>query len=1043
MKVLRAENEMPVLPNHVYLIPPKKNLTIFHGKLLLIEQDYSKGINLPIDVFLKALAEDQAERAIAVILSGTGSDGTRGVRHVKEAGGMVMVQHEDTAKFNGMPRAAISTGLTDFILPPEEMPRHLLAYAQHPYVALAVAPRIKEEEGLTRLFSLLRDQCKVDFTYYKPSTVTRRIQRRMTVNHTESLIEYVSILKQNPSEVSALYRELLIGVTSFFRDPEVFDSLAEKWLPELINHAPSHELRFWVAGCSTGEEAYSLAMMVREVLEKSGKELDIKIFATDLDKDAIHYAATGVYPDSIAADLSPYLLSKYFMRRDESYQVSRAIREMVVFAQHNLIMDPPFTNIALISCRNLLIYLQSTLQHRVFEFFSFSLASEGVLVLGTSESTGDMADHFDPVEPRLKIYRSRTKIRPPFTDRNSLGPTDTRSRDLRGQFASLRRGLRVTSEERLLERFVQTLTEEMLPPCVLVNENLEILQSWGPTHEFFRLPSGNLHTDITKMAIKELAVPLATGIQKVFKQRQEVRFSNVRISEGHTSRLIDLRIRLLIPKRGQEDLVAVFVQESRQPEAIQSVGKEITEYDLSKETEERMRDLEQDLQFTRENLQATIEELETSNEELQATNEELLASNEELQSTNEELQSTNEELFTVNAEYQSKIIELTELHNDIDNILLSTQTYKLLIDENMEVRRFSSNITRLFNLLASDVGRPLTHISHNLVDFDLTGLLKDVSETQKVEDHLVQTKEGATFVLRIVPYKIGPLSFSGFILTFTDVEALRKMEQQRDESEAHFTRLFETMPIGVVFQNGQGEIVRANAAAERILGLSLAQLQGRKSIDPRWRAIKEDGSPFPGEEHPAMLALKTGKPVRGVVMGVFNPADGVQRWIEIDAVPQFQPESATPTEVFATFTDITERRLATEKTELAHQALIAFFMQSNRAIAVHEMIFNDKGDPIDFWFLAVTPAYVAQTGLEAEKVQGKRLLEVLPRIEPFWVRQYAEVVQSGESRRIEHSSAALQKTYSVDVFPLGGNRFAVEVLTVDEIEADASPDSRN
>ncbi len=409
MPVRRAEDGLPVLPNNVYLIPPKKNLTIFHGKLLLSEQDHSKGINLPIDVFLRSLAEDQSEKAVAVILSGTGSDGTRGLRVIKEYGGMVMVQDEESAKFNGMPRAAISTGLADFVLPPDQMPGQLLSFSKHPYITKVERSEtlLSDEQGLTRIFSILREKCKVDFTFYKPSTVTRRIERRMTINQTDDIRDYVAYLSNNPGEAVALYRELLIGVTSFFRDPDAFDCLVQHGLPEIFKSASSREIRFWVACCSTGEEAYTMAILARECMEMLGTSHDVKIFATDIDRDAIHYAASGSFPESVAADISPRLLAKYFYKKDDNFQIARNIREMVVFAQHNLIKDPPFTNISLISCRNMMIYLQPILQRKVLEFFNFSLNPGGILMLGTSETTGDMADYFEPVAPKWKIYRSK------------------------------------------------------------------------------------------------------------------------------------------------------------------------------------------------------------------------------------------------------------------------------------------------------------------------------------------------------------------------------------------------------------------------------------------------------------------------------------------------------------------------------------------------------------------------------------------------------------------------------------------------------------
>jgi len=794
MPVYRAEDGMQVLPDSVYLIPPKKNLTIFQGKLLLIEQDHSRGINLPIDVFLRSLSEDQGEKAIAIILSGTGSDGTRGVRAIKEAGGMVMVQDEETAKFDGMPRAAVSTGLVDFILPPGQMPSQLLAFAKHPYVVKAERSDtlLNDEDGLTRIFALLRERCKIDFTYYKPSTVTRRIERRMTVTQTDGIKEYVNYMQNYPTEVLSLYRELLIGVTSFFRDQAAFDYLADTVLPELLDGAGKREIRFWVAACSTGEEAYSLAILVRECMERLKLSCDVKIFATDIDKDAIHFAATGCYPESIAADISPRLLAKYFFKRDEVFQISRSIREMVVFAQHNLLKDPPFTNIDLISCRNILIYLQGVLQRKVLEFFNFSLNSGGVLFLGSSETTGEMADYFEVMDPKLKFYRSRGRTRSMADSTHLLSVTDTRYREMKGQFSIARRALRATEEERVLERFLSSVANEYLPLTVIVNEHMEVQQIIGDADGYFRLPPGKLINDITKMAAKELTIPLTTGIQKVFRKQQEIRFSNVRMQVGGSTRTIDIRIKPLPKKKEQDSLAAVFI-ETVKHEPVET-GIPVLSYDLSREAEERLRDLEQELQFTRENLQATIEELETSNEELQATNEELLASNEELQSTNEELQSTNEELFTVNTEYQSKVLELTELHNDVENLLNSSQIGTLLLDENLDIRRFSKKIADIFKILDSDVGRPITHVSHFLDGVDPAQMVRDVLVYSRQVEKEVRSHDGIWYLMRVIPYTIGPRSFSGAVMTFVDITELRKAELELRETQQLFATVATVSP---------------------------------------------------------------------------------------------------------------------------------------------------------------------------------------------------------------------------------------------------------
>lgn len=1047
MPVRRAEEAMTVEANTVYLIPPKKNLTIFHGKLLLSEQDHSKGIKLPIDVFLLSLAEDQADKAIAVILSGTGSDGVRGIRAVKEAGGMVFVQSEDSAKFDGMPRAAISTGLADLVATPEEMPDKLVAFARRPYASMLDRPQtlLSDEDGLTRIFALLRERTKVDFTYYKPSTIVRRIERRMTVNQMEELRDYVKLMERHTGEVLALYRELLIGVTSFFRDREVFDELGEKYLPQLFENMENREIRLWVAGCSTGEEAYTLAILSRECMERQERRLDVKIFATDVDREAILQASNGIYPESIAADLSPKLLAKYFLRKDDRYRIDRSIREMVVFAQHNLVKDPPFTNIDLVSCRNLLIYLQPVLQSKVMDLFSFSLNPNGILLLGTSETTGDMGERFEPLHHKLKIYRTKGKRRAGDGGPEFPMVPDSRKWHNKQRFGTAASILRGHEEERMLERLLQVLAGDYVPLSVVVNSQMEVLHILGNPEGYLRLPTGKLTNDVSKMAAKDLAIPLATGLQRVFRTGEDLKYTNIRLHHHDESRILQMRVKLLPARKGQDPLAVVFLEETASLPRPPLAG-EGQVFDISQEAEQRIHDLEQELQFSRENLQATIEELETANEELQATNEELLASNEELQSTNEELQSVNEELHTVNAQYQSKIIELTELNNDLDNLLGSTRIGTLFLDENLEIRKFTPEARQVFRIVEADVGRPLHHLSHVVRNADPLEVVRQVERSGLPQEREILTNDGAWFLMRVMPYRVGGATVSGVVMVFIDIGQIKKVEaelrdyadrmsslflaspvgigllvdrvlievndrlcemagysraeltgqtvrmlydtqeeydevgvklyRQMDQggagtietrwrrrdgatwpvllscapvnpadphegvtftvldltaskqaealalaSQEHYRRLFDTMTEGVVYQDEEGAIVSANPAAERMLGLSQAQMQGLGPQDRRWQAVREDGSELPADQTPALRALRLGEPVRDVVLGIISPVGQQRHWVRVNAVPLVGPGESRPSQVYSTLTDITERVKAGQELELTRKRM--------------------------------------------------------------------------------------------------------------------------
>ncbi len=769
LKVQKAEDGLQLKANNVYLIPPKKNLSIFHGKLLLSDQDQGKGLNLPIDIFFRSLAEDQGDKAIGIILSGSGSDGMRGVRAIKEYGGLVMVQDEESAKFDGMPRSAISTGLPDYILHPQEMPQQLLSYIKHPYSAKP-KPQSKlltDEDNLARIFSLIREKHKIDFSAYKLNTVIRRIERRMSINQINELKEYVRFIENTTSELSVLYHELLIGVTNFFRDKEAFKILESKFLTELIRSKESKKLRFWVAGCSSGEEAYSIAMMVNSILENLDEKKDIKIFATDVDENAILRAGGGIFPESIAADISPEYLSKYFRKIDGNFQVQREIREMVVFAHHNLLKDPPFTNIDFISCRNLLIYIQSIYQRKVLNLFNFSLNPGGILFLGSSETIGDMFEYFEPLDKKWQIFRSKGVRRHPTEIHLNTGNIKPKEKEIKLPKLADTKHLHNFREEKLLERLFNGLYGDYLPLVLVVNDSYELLHVLGDASEFLKFPSGKVHFDVTKMTAKEISIPIATGLQKAFKNKSATKYSNIKLREDGVTRIFNIEIKPLPSKQGQQPLSAILVDELV-PSKDSNSEQNGTTYDIEQETEQRINDLEQELQFTRENLQATIEELETSNEELQATNEELVASNEELQSTNEELQSVNEELHTVNSEHQLRIMELTEANNDMINLLDTTQIGTLFFDENLELRKISSKASEILNIGDKYIGKTAMEISDKIDDFDFMKIISRVNNTEDMHEEEFMRYDKKWFVIKVTPYHITERTISGIIVTIIE-----------------------------------------------------------------------------------------------------------------------------------------------------------------------------------------------------------------------------------------------------------------------------------
>ncbi|MBX3746853.1 MAG: PAS domain-containing protein [Verrucomicrobiae bacterium] len=803
--VLRAEDGIEVKPNHIYLIPPKKNLKIFQGRLLLVDPDLTRGVNLPIDVFFRSLAEEKQHQAIGIVLSGTGSDGTMGIRAIKDAGGMVMVQSEATAQFDGMPRSAIGTGLADSILPPEEMPRQLLTYLQHPFVAnrqTLMRNQTSTDTLMHKIFALLRDQCGVDFSFYKPSTIDRRIERRISINQLHSLDEYFQYLHSSPREAGLLFQELLICVTRFFRDREAFEHLEKDVIPDLCQRAPANEtLRIWVASCSTGEEAYSLAMLFADEMRRQGRIWPVKIFATDISKNAIEIASHGLYSESEVADVPPDKLKRFFTRKADGWQVSPALRQMVVFAKHDLLKDPPFTKLDFVSCRNVLIYFQSALQSRVVNVFHFALKPGGILFLGSSETIGDHTEKFNTLNTRHKLYQTRPgayvhagSAQSPVPER-SWQPDPIRL--ARHQPAA---------DLRLLETVYQQILTDYGPACIVVDDNNEITHVLGKAGDYLHAPPGAFTRNILKLTSHNLSVTLATMLHRVNRDGRAHAIDNVRFHQGRKVRSVRLRVKPVHPEnRAASGIRLIFIEPKDSSPATPRVLKE---FKADHTARQRIKDLEQELVYSKETLQATIEELETSNEELQAANEELLAANEELQSTNEELQSVNEELHTVNTENQNRIEELTALGNDINNLLASTRVGTMLVDPDLRIRRMSTALQSLTHLTSGDIGAPLEVLSRELQSPEIIDLARQVSRECQTLEHLVSEQGGRTLLVRLAPYRTETNAISGLVLTVIDLTENRR-------KEALVQGVVDAMPAHVAVVDDLGRILLVNQAWRR------------------------------------------------------------------------------------------------------------------------------------------------------------------------------------------------------------------------------------
>jgi len=845
MKVHEVEDGMVVEPNTVYVIPPNRNLALLHGILHLLEQSEIPGVRTPIDFFFRSLAEDRKEGAICIVLSGTGTEGAMGLRAVKGEGGMVMVQDPESAKYDGMPRSAIATGLVDYILPPEKMADQLIRYVRHALddVLARTTDAVDKKSGLLqKIFILVRSKTGHDFSYYKQNTIVRRIERRMAVNQISRLSDYVRYMQDDPREAGILFKELLIGVTNFFRDKEAFEALRDKAIHQLFeNRSPGNPVRIWVPGCATGEEAYSIAMLCQDAIRSTGRNLAIQIFATDIDGDAIESARLGLYPDSIAVDVPPEYLERFFKREEGSFRINKEIRDRVVFAIQNVISDPPFSKIDLISCRNLLIYLGSELQKKVLPLFHYSLKKEGFLFLGSSETIGEFSDHFSVMDRKWKLFKGKDTD---LTQRQVLdihAPTAT-DRRVDAQMARHVPPLRGTNYRDVAEKIIR---ESYGPTGVIVNEKSEVLYIHGRAGKYLEPPSGEYTGNILSLAREGLKLDLATSLRKALAQKIEVRTEHVRVKTNGDYQLINLVVKPISQPASLEGTLLVIFEDL--PSDARSDTEPKSHEGIDDELDPHVQQLEQELRSAKEYLHTTIEEMETTNEELKSTNEELQSSNEELQSTNEELetskeelQSINEELSTVNSELQQKIEELSNTSSDLNNLLASTEIGTIFLDKSLNIRRFTPASTEFLSFLQTDIGRPVSHLASHMHYDRLVEDAKEVLRTLVPKEMEVETRKGRWFNMRILPYRTIENVIDGVVITFVETTQQREMEQklrgeicERERAEQRVQRsldyaeaIVNTFREPLVVLDGDLRVLLANSSFYRTFRVTREETQG-------------------------------------------------------------------------------------------------------------------------------------------------------------------------------------------------------------------------
>ncbi|QDU80038.1 Autoinducer 2 sensor kinase/phosphatase LuxQ [Polystyrenella longa] len=821
MRIQIVEDGVLAEPDHVYLIPPDKEMVISGRKLLLTDRNSNRGLSHPIDQFFRSLASDVGPYSIGVVLSGTGSDGSRGIKDIHESGGLVLCQDEESARFDGMPLNAIATGIVDKILPPDRIARALTNY---------VSKEISSDENddipvrasseLKQVLEVIREQFNVDFTHYKLSTVERRINRRADLINSKSLEDYLELLKTDPGQLHHLLKDLLIGVTQFFRDPDAFECLRPE-LTTLLEQKASekHSFRVWVAGCSTGEEAFSIAIMISEIIRKSEINIEFQVFATDVYNGSIQFAANGLYPPESVAHLPEDLINRYFTSQGNGYQISKELRHQVVFAPHNLLTDPPFTQMDLVTCRNLLIYLTPAAQKKVLSLLHFSLKLNGILFLGPSESPADLSDEFENLSKRWRIFSKRRENKLPLSSRISFGIPANR--------LSLNRAEPLQTQTSLSDRSRMSVYESLLnskmPPSILISKTYETLHIFNGAEKFLRVASGRQSSLIFDLLNENIQSGIRRAIQQAEHKKHTVRFSGLRIEMEGEERVLDLTIEPVTPTPPLEPAFLIEFHHRDKVDHDDVIEVNTTNSDVAND---RIHQLESELTFSEEKLQANIEELQSANEEMQASNEELVASNEELQSTNEELHSVNEELYTINSEHQRRVEQLAQANNDMDNLLATTRVGVIYLDNELCIRRFTPDIARQLHLIRQDIGRSFEGFVHHLNYPNMIEFLQSVIEEHTEKELELKTQNNIDLLLRALPYR-SDNQIEGVVLTLIDITAHKQAQAEVEQFKFMTESAVES--IALVRRNGTFHYV--NPSMCELLGYSREELLSKRNID--------------------------------------------------------------------------------------------------------------------------------------------------------------------------------------------------------------------
>lgn len=1017
-----VEKYMLIQPNNIYLLPPKKNIIIENGYLKLLEKDPTERLNLPIDLFFHSLGEHKKEYAVGIVLSGTGTDGSRGLKTIKEKEGLIMIQDPITAKFDGMPNAAIFAGMADYILSPANLAKELSRIFKHN----STTKYLHDKQLLSSIIEKILYYSGINFKYYRQPTIVRRITKRINILNFQSLQSYSQYLSDNSSEIEILYKEFLIGVTHFFRDLEAFNIVQEKVIPNLFkNRKEENVIRIWIAGCSTGEEVYSFAILFSEYINKHKLVCDFKIFASDINKDAIQWASKGIYNRTIEKDISPHRLSTFFAPYNDGFQVKENLRNKIVFAVHDITADPPFIKMDFVSCRNLLIYFTPYMQRKILTNFHFSLNTNAYLFLGASESIGTLSHVFTPISKKWNIFKNvlTTKmstnhfLKPPAA--KYLTGTKNTPLELPGKVASENA---MKKEEEL---YTNLLLEEYTPICLFVNQHFDILYTNGPIEELFFFPKQTEKFNLLNMVAHKEQIIFRNCLQNVLNEKKTFFYKDVAFTKRNRNFILDLKFKPFWVKKFKDYaiLIEIVIKTNVTPVEVMREGN----IEVDSFMAERLEMLELELRENKQEVQNLVEQLETANEELQTSNEELLASNEELQSTNEELQSVNEELYTVNTELQYKINETSSLNDDLNNILVSTNIGVIFLDTNLLVRKLTPAVKKQFNLQEQDIGRSITHFTHNLSYSNLIEDVKSVLDNLEIIDKKILTSDDDTYLMRILPYRTHEDAVAGIVITFIDIGTLQKKENELKSQKELLNSIIECVGDGIIAADKMGLPILVNEQAKKILQFTEENLH---TWEQEFKIYYDDEETlFPREKLPLIRATK-GESVNDVDLFICN-VKNTNNFMRINCSSRplkslKNDETIGGVIVFKDTTQDVVIKRALKKNEKKFQALF------NRSFQYSGLL-SKKG-----YILEINkPALTLLQCESKEELKSKHFWELLPgKIDghvTLQLKNVLKIVNEGELVRseIDFINNGSKITLDISLKPIFSDKKNVELILVE------------